>query len=384
MQNRHRRAHLRRVVATVGVGGAAVMASTFMLAPAAMADDVVDPGTTTEPTAPPAEDPPRPADTPTPPDSTEDPTGTDEPTDPPAEAETPAKKAKKSSASTEAAAAALAPDFGYNKFRVGVQIDDGSWVAPGTTTLGSEITLVETGPGVPGGTQTQTCTTTVVDPVVPTTTYCAPLGSPPFEHPYEAEFGDSVTITQTTVNDGLVIVDGTMVNTPECGGLGCSVTEGDILLTDSGPPPEASDDDPCADPGTPVDVDVLANDDTHGAPLTDLAITADPSKGSATVIGAGDDRTVTYTPDDDFSGTDSFDYRITTANGTATATVVFTACPQPTEPLPDTGDTPETRVLPDTGGGDPRVLGYGLALVLGGSALITAGTRRRREPSVID
>ena len=56
----------------------------------------------------------------------------------------------------------------------------------------------------------------------------------------------------------------------------------------------------------------------------------------------------------------------------ADATVDVTRCPEP------------EGVLPDTGGGDPRVLGTGLALIVGGGALVVAGGRRRRELSVVD
>jgi hypothetical protein len=384
MRNRHLHVQLRRVAATIGVAAAAAMASALTLAPAAMADDASD--VTTEPADPPAaQDPPPPADPPAPPETPADPS-TEDPADPPAddpadEESGPAEVQKlerqtQEKRSTEAVAAAVEPDFGYNKFRVGVQIDDGSWVPPGTTTLGSQITITETGPGVPGGTQTQTCTTSIVDPVDATTTYCDLDDLGPFPDSYEATFGDSVTITQTTVNDGLMIVDGTKVDVPSCDpeedGLNCAFNAGDILLTDAGLPPEAADDEVCVDPGEPVRVDVLANDDTvNGAPLSDVEITLDPTKGTASVVGSGDDREVRFAPDTDFSGSDSLEYRITTPNGSADATVDITKCPEP------------EGVLPDTGGGDPRILGTGLALVVGGGALVITGGRRRREPSAV-
>jgi hypothetical protein len=347
------------------------------------ADDTGDdPNTSAEPPAPPVEDPPAPPETPADP-------GTD-PADPPVDdpvEETPDPAAGGESAekpeqqtqekrSTAAAAAAVEPDFGYNKFRVGVQIEDGRYVPDGVTTLGSEITITETGPGVPGGTQTQTCTTSIVDPVTPTTTYCALEDLGPVPNTYEATFGDTATITQMTVNDGLRIVDGTKVDVPDCDfeedGPTCFLNGGDILLTDAPLPPEASDDETCVDPGEPISIDVLANDDTRGAPLTDVDVTLDPEKGSAGVTGSGDDRRIRFSPSDSFSGSDSFDYRISTANGSADATVDVTTCPQP------------EGVLPDTGGGDPRILGTGLALIVGGGALAIGSGRRRRELSVVD
>jgi hypothetical protein len=385
MRNRHLHAQLRRVVATIGVAGAAVMGSALTLAPAAhAADTVVDPGTSAEPSDPPAEDPP-PVD---PPETPADP-GTDDPADPPAdepadestepnaELAAPERKGQDSRASTEAAPAAVTPDYGYNKFRVGVQIEDGRYIPDGVTTLGSQIRITETGPNVPDGEVSRTCTTTLVDPVDPTTTYCEDfnLGDTPLADFVVPEFGDSVTITQITVNNGLRIVDGTKIDVPECNpeeSPDCLFNAGDILLTDAPPPPQTADDETCVDPGEPVSIDVLDNDNLRGAPLTDLEVTLDPDQGSASVTGSGDDRRIRFSPSTSFSGSDSFDYRITTDNGSADATVDVTRCPEP------------EAVLPDTGGGDPWILGTGLALVVGGGALVAAGGRQRRELRVVD
>ncbi|WP_187271920.1 Ig-like domain-containing protein [Aeromicrobium terrae] len=387
MRNRHLHARLRRATATVGVAAAAVMGSALTLAPAALADDT---GTTPDPADQTVEVPP-PADTPPPPETPADP-GSDEPADPPADdrvEETPDPAVGGETAeepeqptpekrSTAAVAAAVEPDFGYNKFRVGVQIEDGRYVPDGVTTLGSQIRITETGPNVPGGEVTATCTTTLVDDVDPTTTYCESLNGDsgtPLDDFVLANFGDSVTITQITVNGGLRIVDGTKIDVPSCDpeeSQNCLFNGGDILLTDAPLPPDAADDETCVDPGEPVSIDVLDNDTLRGAPLTDLEVTLDPDQGSASVTGSGDDRKIRFAPSPSFSGSDSFDYRITTDNGSADATVDVTRCPEP------------EAVLPDTGGGDPWVLGTGLALVVGGGALVAAGSRRRLELSVTD
>ncbi len=117
---------------------------------------------------------------------------------------------------------AVVPDFGYNKFRVGVRIADGSTVPDGVTTLGSTITIVETGPGVDDdpndaveGTRTTTCTTTIDAGAAGT--FCDDLNSLGFGWDpalYLAAFGDVVTVTQTTVNSGLTIIDGVKVVVP--------------------------------------------------------------------------------------------------------------------------------------------------------------------------
>src|SRR5690349_8906161 len=282
MRNRHLHAQLRRSAATVGVAAAAVMASAFTLAPAALADDVVDdPGTTAEPTDPPAEDPP-PVDTPTPPDATGDPTGTDQPTDP-SEAPAPAAPAAKTAptaATPKAEVEAVVPDYGSNKVRIGVRVKDGSYVPDGTTTMGTKITITETGPNDP---KTTTCTTTLGtddDVADPTATFClfdydvperqvAPSATQSFPA-YSVAPGDSVTVTQQTVRPNLVISQevfpgGPGVVTPFPGLPDCPEGLQDserLVFNDPGLPPEAADDDTCVDPGVPVSIDVLANDDT--------------------------------------------------------------------------------------------------------------------------
>jgi LPXTG-motif cell wall-anchored protein len=396
MRNRHLHAQLRRSAATVGVAAAAVMASAFTLAPAALADDVVDdPGTTTEPTDPPAEDPPPvdtpPVDTPTPPDATGDPTSTDQPTDP-SEAPAPAGPAAKTAptaATPKAEVEAVVPDYGSNKVRIGVRVKDGSYVPDGTSTMGTKITITETGPADP---KTTTCTTTLGtdDAADPTATFClfeydvpersvaTPSATQSFPA-YSVAPGDSVTITQQTVRPNLVISQevfevGPCVVTPFPGLPDCpSLQDSErLVLNDPGLPPEAADDDTCVDPGVPVSIDVLANDDTvNGAPLTDLEVTSDPAKGNAAVTGNGDARKIRFSPNANFSGSTSFDYQITTPNGTASATVEVERCPEP------------TGVLPDTGGGDPRLLAYGGLLIAGGGGLIISG-RRRRQHAFVD
>src|SRR4051794_31448942 len=114
------------------------------------------------------------------------------------------------------------PQFGSRKIRVGVQIKDGSWVPPGTTTGNTKIDIVETGPfadqaAALNGTSCRTVEGTQ-DPGQ-TETYCefhgfdsaraaAGVVKPngvPLEANYLAGPGDTVTFSQTTVNKGLVI-----------------------------------------------------------------------------------------------------------------------------------------------------------------------------------
>ncbi|NIM48783.1 MAG: hypothetical protein GTO22_05915, partial [Gemmatimonadales bacterium] len=90
-------------------------------------------------------------------------------------------------------------------------------------------------------------------------------------------------------------------------------------------PPEASDDTATTDEDVSVTIDVLANDlDPEGNALT-VADVMDPTNGS---VAVNTDETVSYTPDADFNGTDSFTYKAN--DGTADsniATVTITVNP---------------------------------------------------------
>ncbi|MFQ5810075.1 MAG: Ig-like domain-containing protein, partial [Armatimonadota bacterium] len=76
---------------------------------------------------------------------------------------------------------------------------------------------------------------------------------------------------------------------------------------------------------TPINIDVLDNDDDpEGDPLTVVSV-EEPDNGTATIISAG---RVRYDPDDGFTGTDMFDYTINDGEGGEdTATVVVTVVP---------------------------------------------------------
>ena len=87
-------------------------------------------------------------------------------------------------------------------------------------------------------------------------------------------------------------------------------------------PPEAKDDAATTVLDTPVEIDVLDNDtDPENDPLTVVSV-GEPENGTAEIISG--DR-IRYTPDDDFIGTDTFDYTIDDGKGgqdTGTVTVV--------------------------------------------------------------
>ncbi|WP_417920850.1 Ig-like domain-containing protein, partial [Christiangramia marina] len=88
--------------------------------------------------------------------------------------------------------------------------------------------------------------------------------------------------------------------------------------------PIAVDDSASTIEDTPVDITVLDNDsDPDGDELTvTISEAQEPANGTVTIDENG---VVTYTPDENFNGTDSFDYTISDGNGgTDTATVTVT------------------------------------------------------------
>ncbi len=105
-------------------------------------------------------------------------------------------------------------------------------------------------------------------------------------------------------------------------------------------PPVAGDDSDMTPEDTPKTVTVLGNDtDPDGGTLS-VAAVADPANGSA-VINANS--TITYSPDLNFNGVDTFTYTIGDGQGgsdTATVTVTVTPLPDPPDAVNDSISTP--------------------------------------------
>ncbi len=94
---------------------------------------------------------------------------------------------------------------------------------------------------------------------------------------------------------------------------------------------DANDDTATTHEDTPVAVDVLDNDILGDPAIDTAAVTAvtDPANGTVTINGDG---TVTYTPDANFNGTDTFEYTLVvtdvdgnTSTETATVTIIVIA-----------------------------------------------------------
>ncbi len=115
--------------------------------------------------------------------------------------------------------------------------------------------------------------------------------------------------------------------------------------------PNASNDTATTNEDTPVTIDVLVNDTfgTDGPNTGAIVVASNPSHGTATVNNGGtandptDDK-ITYAPNANYNGTDSFTYTIEDANGdTSTATVTVTITPVNDAPVAvdDSASTPK-------------------------------------------
>ena len=94
-----------------------------------------------------------------------------------------------------------------------------------------------------------------------------------------------------------------------------------LSITDVNEAPVAVVDSATTDEGTAVTIDVLANDsDVDAGDTLSITVTTDGSNGTTTTDGS----TVTYTPNADYAGSDSFAYTISDGALTASATVTIT------------------------------------------------------------
>ena len=115
-------------------------------------------------------------------------------------------------------------------------------------------------------------------------------------------------------------------------GTGSDTATVSITVNPVNDPPVADDDTATTDEDTDVDINVLDGDtDPDGDPLMVTAV-SDPPHGSA-VINL--DYTITYTPDLNYNGADSFTYTLSDGTGSDTATVSITVNPVNDPPVAD-------------------------------------------------
>ncbi len=164
---------------------------------------------------------------------------------------------------------------------------------------------------------------------------------------------DGDTLTVTGVTDGLLgtVVangDGTVTYTPNTGVTGedsftYTVEDGNggapdlakvtmSILEAPNEPPVAVDDTFATDEDTSIIIDPAANDtDGNGDAVVVAAILADPPNGSAVLNGDG---TVTYTPDANFNGIDTFEVSVEDGKGGSdTGVVTINVAPVNDQPV---------------------------------------------------
>ena len=116
----------------------------------------------------------------------------------------------------------------------------------------------------------------------------------------------------------------------------CDTATVDITVNSVNDPPVADDDSASVDEDAgPVTVDVLANDSDvdDGLDPASVNVTSGPSDGTVSV---NPDGSIDYTPDPDFSGSDSFTYEVCDFAGDCdTATVDITVNPMNEPPVAD-------------------------------------------------
>ncbi|NJO49132.1 MAG: tandem-95 repeat protein [Leptolyngbyaceae cyanobacterium RM2_2_4] len=148
----------------------------------------------------------------------------------------------------------------------------------------------------------------------------------------------AVGATVTSVTDGsngkvVINSDGTVTYTPKPDFNGSDsftytvtssgVTETATVNVIVNPVTDIADDSRSTDEDTPVVIPVLDNDSfAAGATVTSV------TSGSNGTVVINSDGTVTYTPEPDFNGSDSFTYTVTSGGVTETATVNVTVNPQ--------------------------------------------------------
>jgi PKD repeat protein len=192
------------------------------------------------------------------------------------------------------------------------------------------------------GTATQTVTVTNNAPVAnadsATTNEDTPVTVTVLANDSDIDGGALSVASVTQGANGAVVInlDNTVTYTPNAnfngsdsfsytisdGNGGTATATVNVTVTAVNDPPVAANDVATTDEDVPVTITVLANDtDADGDTLTVTGTTV-PANGSVVI---NPDKTVTYTPNTDFNGSDAFTYTVSDGNGgTATATVNVT------------------------------------------------------------
>jgi uncharacterized repeat protein (TIGR01451 family) len=198
------------------------------------------------------------------------------------------------------------------------------------------------------------------------------LGDGVLANDTDADSDPLTAVLDTTTSNGVLVLnsDGSFTYTPTANTCGAdsftyhandgtvdsniaTVSINIVCINDA---PVATDDSATTDEDTPVNVDVQTNDSAGPAdedPSLTTTFVTDPANGTATIEADG---SVTYTPDADYNGSDSFDYTVCDSEGLCdTATVTITVNPVNDPPIAndDTANTDEdTPIVIDLQGND--------------------------------
>ena len=147
------------------------------------------------------------------------------------------------------------------------------------------------------------------------------IESPDFEFPADADGNNAYVVTV----DATVDVNGVSLK----GSQDVTVTVTNVANSNTDPP-VVRDDEATTVKGTVIDINVLANDSADLATTLRVSgVETEPANGTA-IRKPGSDTTITYTPNQDFLGIDSFSYTATT-DGITTATGMVTVKVTPGE-----------------------------------------------------
>ncbi|ERN40551.1 peptidyl-prolyl cis-trans isomerase (rotamase) - cyclophilin family [Rubidibacter lacunae KORDI 51-2] len=152
------------------------------------------------------------------------------------------------------------------------------------------------------------------------------------------------SVTDAPDNGTAAVENGAIVYTPAAGFSGTdsftyTVSDGELtsnvanVTVEVDPvsllPPEAAEDTGSTNEDAAVTVDVLANDSDPDGDALSVESATQGRNGSVTINADG---TVTYTPNANFNGSDSFEYTVTDGGLTATATVTVAIAPVNDDP----------------------------------------------------
>ncbi len=225
-------------------------------------------------------------------------------------------------------------------YQVRIQVDDGAnVVAQELTVTVTDVNEAPTSIGLTPATIDENTDTTAGDTLVGTLSTVDPDAGNTLVYAFASGAGDDDNGAFVLVGNELRFQQNTILDFEAKSSYQVRVQVDDganvvaqalvVQVADLNELPTASDDSAVLDEDTEVTIDVLGNDDDDGDALV-VTGTTDPSNGSV-VINA--DQTITYTPHENFSGTDEFTYTVSDGNGgQATATVVVTVDPLADDP----------------------------------------------------